>query len=82
MHQQQRHPDRNIRLAQMLDHCDKAQWRLHRKHVNVFCEINSFLKRKLTVCRTFEMTNQGQEGKKKVFWNYVHTDIILAYKHF
>jgi hypothetical protein len=37
-----------------LDLCDKAQWRLHRRPVNVFCKINSFLKRKHTVCRTFE----------------------------
>jgi hypothetical protein len=42
-------------LPQTLDRCDKAQWRLHGRPVNVFCEINSFLKRKLTVCRTFEM---------------------------
>ena len=56
-HQQQRRPDRNTRLAQMLDCCDKAQWRLYRRPVNVFCKINSFLKRKHTVCRTFEMTH-------------------------
>jgi hypothetical protein len=36
-----------------LDHCDKAQWR----PVNVFCKINSFLKRKYKVCRTSEMTH-------------------------
>ena len=28
-HQQRRRPDRNTRLAQTLDRCDKAQWRLH-----------------------------------------------------
>jgi hypothetical protein len=37
--------------------CDKAQWRLHCSPVNVFCKINSFLKRKHTVCRTSEMTH-------------------------
>jgi histone-lysine N-methyltransferase SETMAR len=26
---QRRRPDRNTRLAQTLDRCDKAQWRLH-----------------------------------------------------
>ena len=52
---QRRHPDRNTRLAQTLDRCDKAQWRLHWRPVNVFCKINSCLKRKRTVCRTFEM---------------------------
>jgi hypothetical protein len=40
-----------------LDHYDKAQWRLHRRPVNVFCKITSFLKRKHTVCRTFKMTH-------------------------
>jgi hypothetical protein len=40
-------PDRNTRLSQTLDHCDKAQWRLHWRSVNVFCEINSFLKRNI-----------------------------------
>ena len=40
-----------------MDRCDKAQWRLHWRPVNVFCKINSFLKRKCTVCRTFEMTH-------------------------
>jgi hypothetical protein len=40
-----------------LDRCDKAQWRLHWRPVNVFCKINPFLKRKHTVCRTFEMTH-------------------------
>jgi len=33
----------------------KAQWRLHWRTVNVFCEINSFLKRKRKLCRSFEM---------------------------
>jgi transposase len=28
-HQQRRRPDRNTRLAQTLDRCDKAQWRLN-----------------------------------------------------
>ena len=28
-HKKRRHPDRNTRLAQTLDSCDKAQWRLH-----------------------------------------------------
>jgi len=28
-HQQRRRPDRNTRLAQTLDRCDKAHWRLH-----------------------------------------------------
>jgi hypothetical protein len=51
-HQQRRPPDRNTRLAQTLDRCNKAQWRLHWRLVNVFCKINSFLKRKHTVCRT------------------------------
>jgi hypothetical protein len=55
VHQQRRRPDRNTRLAQTLDRCNKAQWRLHWIPVNVFCKINSFLKRKHTVCRTFEM---------------------------
>jgi hypothetical protein len=45
------------RLAQTLDHCAKPQWSLHWRPVNVFCKINSFLKRKHTVCRTSEMTN-------------------------
>jgi len=54
---QRRRPIRNTRLAQTLGRCDKAQWRLHWRHVNVFCKINSFLKRKRTVCRTFEMTH-------------------------
>jgi hypothetical protein len=57
-HQQRRRPDRNTRLSQTLDRCDKAQWRLHWRTVNVFCKINSFLKRKHTVCRTSEMTHQ------------------------
>jgi hypothetical protein len=56
-HQQRRRPDRNTRLSETLDHCDKAQWRLHWRPVNVVCTINSFLKRKHTVCRTFEMTH-------------------------
>jgi hypothetical protein len=56
-HQQRRRPDRNTRFAQTLDRCDKAQWRLHWRPVNVFCKINSFLSRKYTVCRTFEMTH-------------------------
>jgi hypothetical protein len=34
-----------------------AQWILHWRPVNVFCKINSFLKRKHTVCRTFGMTH-------------------------
>jgi hypothetical protein len=38
-------PDRNTRLAQTLDRCDKAQWILYSKPVNVFYKINSFLKR-------------------------------------
>jgi hypothetical protein len=57
MHQQRRYPDRNTRLAQTLDRCDKAQRRLHWRPVNVICKINSFFKRKHTVCRTFEITN-------------------------
>jgi hypothetical protein len=40
-------------LSQTLDHCDKAQWRLYWKPVNLFCKIDSFLKRKHTLCRTF-----------------------------
>jgi transposase len=28
-HQRRRRPDRNTRLSQTLDGCDKAQWRLH-----------------------------------------------------
>jgi hypothetical protein len=40
-----------------LDRCDKAKWKLHLRPVNVFCKINSFLKRKHTVCRTSEMTH-------------------------
>ena len=56
IHQQRRRPDRNTRLAQKLDPCDKAQWRLHWRPVNVFCKINLFLKKKRTVFRTFEMT--------------------------
>jgi hypothetical protein len=52
-----RRPDRNTRLSQTLDHCDKARWRLHWRPVKVFCKINSFLKRKNSVCRTFEMTH-------------------------
>ena len=55
-HQQRRRSDRNTRLAQTLDSCDKAQWILHWRPVNVFCKINSCLKRKRAVCRTFEMT--------------------------
>jgi hypothetical protein len=43
--QQRRRPDRNTRLAQKLDRCDKAQWRLYWRPLNVFCKINSFLKR-------------------------------------
>jgi hypothetical protein len=46
---------RNTRHTQTLDRCDKAQWRFLWRPVNVFCKINSFLKRKYTVCRTFEM---------------------------
>jgi hypothetical protein len=42
---------------QTLDRCDKAQRRLRWRPINVFCKINSFLKRKHTVCRTFEMTH-------------------------
>jgi hypothetical protein len=56
-HQQRKRPDRNTRLAQTLDRCDKAQWRLHWRPVNVFCKINSFLKSKYTMCRIFEMTH-------------------------
>ena len=56
-HQQRRRPDRNTRLTQTLDRCDKVQWRLQWRPVNVFCKINSILKRKSTVCRTFEMTH-------------------------
>jgi hypothetical protein len=52
-----RRPDRNTKLAQTLDRCYKAQWWLHWRPVNVFCKTNSFLKRKRTVCRTFEMTH-------------------------
>ena len=44
-------------FAQTLDRYDKAQWRLQLRPVNVFCKINSFLKRKRTVCRIFEMTH-------------------------
>jgi hypothetical protein len=55
--QQRRRPDRTTRLAQMLDRCKKSQWRLHWGPINVFCKINSFLKRKHTVCRTSEMTH-------------------------
>jgi hypothetical protein len=40
-----------------LDCCNKAQWRWHWRSVNVFSKINLFLKRKRTVCRTFEMTH-------------------------
>jgi hypothetical protein len=40
-----------------LDRCDKAQWRLHWRPVNVLCKINSFLKWKHTMCKTFEMTH-------------------------
>jgi hypothetical protein len=56
-YQQRRRPDRNTRLAQTLNRCDKAQWRLRWRYVNIFCKINSILKRKHTVCRTFEMTH-------------------------
>jgi hypothetical protein len=59
-HQQRRLSDRNTRLAQTLDRCNKAQRRLHWRPINIFCKINSFLKRKYTVCRTFEMIH--------VFW--------------
>jgi hypothetical protein len=45
------------RLSQTLDRCNKAQWRLHWRPVNVSCKINSFLKRKYTVCRISEMTH-------------------------
>jgi hypothetical protein len=55
-HQQRGRSDKNTRLAQTLDRCDKAQWRLHWRPVNVFCKINACLKRKHTVCRTSEMT--------------------------
>jgi len=41
-HQQRRRPDRNTRLAQTLDRCDNAQWRLHWRPVNVFCKILIF----------------------------------------
>jgi len=56
-HQKWRRPDRNTRLAQTLDRCNRAQQRLHWRPVNVFCKINSFLKRKRTVCRTSEMAH-------------------------
>jgi len=45
-HHKRRRPDRNTSLAQTLDRCDKTQWRLRWRPVNVFCEINSFLKEK------------------------------------
>ena len=35
-HQQRRRPDRNTRLVQTLDRCDKGQWRLHWRPVNDF----------------------------------------------
>jgi hypothetical protein len=50
-------------LPKRLDHYDKAQCRLHWRPVNVFCKINSILKRKHTVCRTFEMTHVIKSGK-------------------
>jgi hypothetical protein len=78
-HQQRRCPDRNTRYAQTLDRCDKAQWRLHCRPLNVFCKINSFLKSKHTACRTFEMTHVLRcapkfrkhmlpQGRKNVSW--------------
>jgi hypothetical protein len=50
-----------------LDRCDKAQWRLHWRPVNVFCNINSFLKRKHTVCRTSEMTHVLIHGRSFLY---------------
>ena len=78
-HQQRRRPDRNTWLAQTLDHCDKAQWRLHWRPVNVFCKINSFLKRKRTVCRTFEMTHVLHTGDCSKVFN-CHDSGLLAFR--
>jgi hypothetical protein len=52
--------------------CDKAQWRLHWRPVNVFCKINSFLKRKHTECTTSEMTHVHlQRNLDKPLWTLV-----------
>jgi hypothetical protein len=80
MHQQRRRPDRNTRLAQTLDHCDKAQWRLHWRPVNVFCKINSFLKRKHTVCRTSEMTHVYSAEKRQKIGLYKH-NMLSFHQH-
>jgi hypothetical protein len=50
----------------------KVQWRLHCRTVNVFCEINSFLRRKRTVCRTFEMTHALWVNSLKVSGKYTY----------
>jgi hypothetical protein len=72
------------RFAQTLGRCDKPQWRLHWRPVNVFCKIISFLKRKYTLCRTFEMTHVdmhfGMESeinlryfdKEKILWKRLY----------
>jgi hypothetical protein len=37
--------------------------------VNVFCKINSFLKRKRTVCRTFGMAHVNTQERTSVVTN-------------
>ena len=79
-HQKWRRPDRNTRIAQTLDGRNKAQWRLHWRPVNVFCKINSFLKRKHTVCRASEMTHIRTYVSTYIHI-YIHTYIIHTYIH-
>jgi hypothetical protein len=67
-HQQRRRPNRNTILSLTLDRCDKAQWRLHWRSVNVFCKINSFLKRKHTVYRIFKWSTCNKKSQVKLSW--------------